>query len=224
VLCFDPRGAGLTRSDSLRFTLADIADDLAACLQDAQVEKTHVVGISMGGMIAQEFALAWPERVRSLQLSVTMCGHGGGELPGWSTVGELVTGMARVPRAKSLDEVVDLFGDLLFGPHFPHADRLRFFQMRREARPGPVQNTLAQLLAIRRFSTWDRLPSVQAPTLVLGARDDRLMPPVNSAILWARIPHARRVTHPAGHCAFFEVADTFVGDVVRFSRGSEPAR
>lgn len=217
VLCFDPRGAGKTVSDTLNFTLSDVADDLNEVMNVESIDSAHVLGISMGGMIAQEFVLAYPERVNRLMLAVTTCGTHPGVRPSPVTIGKLVRGIAGVPLARSYDDVVRLFGDLLFGPALSKDDRIRFFQMRRHARPAPPHMTIAQLLAVRKFSSHSRLHTVRTPTLVLGAIHDRLMPPVNSDILFAAIPNAQIVKLDAGHCSFYETVDQFVGHVTDFT-------
>ena len=216
VLVFDPRGAGQTELASLRFQLSDSADDLAAVMNDIGLDTAHVLGISMGGMIAQEFVLRHPHRVETLSLSVTTCGPPPGVSPSPATIAALVKGIVNAPRVRSLDDVVRLFGDLLFSPTCDFATRRRFFKMRRDARPGPVRNSIAQLLAIRQFRSHRRLSQVTAPTLVLGALDDHLVPPINSDILYASIPGSRLVKLNAGHCSFYEVQEEFVGEIERF--------
>lgn len=217
VLCFDPRGAGKTVSDTLRFTLPDIADDLNEVMNVESIESAHVLGISMGGMIAQEFVLAYPERVKRLMLAVTTCGGRPGVRPSPATIGRLVRAVTGVPLARSYDDVVRLFGDLLFGPALGKDDRIRFFQTRRHARPAPPHMTIAQMLAVRKFSSHSRLHTVRTPTLVLGAIHDQLMPPVNSDILFAAIPGAELVKLNAGHCSFFERVDEFMDHVTAFT-------
>src|SRR3954468_8858056 len=74
LIVFDNRGMGLSGHAELPFTVADLAGDAAALLDALEIETAHVVGISMGGMIAQELALAHPERIRTLTLGATFCG------------------------------------------------------------------------------------------------------------------------------------------------------
>jgi pimeloyl-ACP methyl ester carboxylesterase len=71
---FDNRGMGLSGPALMPFTTADMANDVAALLDALEIERAHVLGISMGGMIAQELALAYPERIRTLSLGATYCG------------------------------------------------------------------------------------------------------------------------------------------------------
>jgi 3-oxoadipate enol-lactonase len=216
LLVPDPRGAGETEIQSLRFTLPDVADDIAAAMTDASIDKAFVMGISMGGMIAQELVLRHAHRVSRLMLSVTTCGPPTGVQPSKRTIAALVRGIVRAPRAKSFDDVVRLFGDLLFAPSFPFEKRRAFFEMRRDARPAPPIKTIAQLLAIRQFGSHSRLGTIKTPTLVMSALHDRLMPPINSDILYAAIPGSRIIKFDAGHCSFYEVVEEFAASAESF--------
>ena len=80
TIVFDPRGVARTAAPDEPFTMRDLADDLAALLEELKVEKAHVLGASFGGFVAQEFALAHPERTRSLILCCTSYG-GPGHVP-----------------------------------------------------------------------------------------------------------------------------------------------
>src|SRR6478609_8434502 len=80
LIVFDNRGMGLSGHAELPFAIADLAADTAGLLEALEIETAHVVGISMGGMIAQELALAHPERVRTLTIGASYCGGPDGTL------------------------------------------------------------------------------------------------------------------------------------------------
>src|SRR5215218_4223530 len=80
VIAFDNRGIGLSRAVSDAFSIAEMAADTAELLEVLEIERAHVMGISMGGMIAQELAIAHPERLRTLTLGCSYCGGEGSQL------------------------------------------------------------------------------------------------------------------------------------------------
>lgn len=209
VITFDPYGAGLSRSRRPLFRLADIAADAIRLLDHLAVRQVHVLGISMGGMIAQELALGWPERVRTLHLACTTCGWPDGEPPPREVVIELVAGLSRVHRVRSAADADRLFRGVLFAPETPEAVRLAFFANRRRAPVASPMGLTAQMLAVRRFGTGARLRHLRVPTQVLTGVADRLMPPENSHRLADRIPGAILVETPGGHVFFTEARERF---------------
>lgn len=216
VITFDPPGAGLTRPHRLGFTLGDIAADAVALLDHLEVDQAHVLGISMGGMIAQELALGWPERVVSLTLGCTTCGTPHGVPPPVRSIARLVRGLALTPRVRSASDADRLFRDVLFARTTPESVRLEFFANRRRAPMGTPAGLAAQLLAVRRFSSGHRLGDVEVPTLVTTGEDDRLMPTENSVLLARGVPGSSLEILPGGHVFFTESRERFAAMLSRF--------
>lgn len=165
------------------YTIQDMAGDARGVLDALQIERAHVIGASMGGMIAQSFAATWPERCRSL-VSI-MSTSGDRRLP-WSDLRVLRKLLARPPRDGSFEQRVEHYVRLfraLGGPGFPIDDEtLRARQqhsLRRSFRPA---GTVRQLLAIA--ASGDRsaqLQKIRCPTLVLHGDADPLV----------KLPHGR---------------------------------
>src|SRR3954453_22479361 len=102
VIAFDNRGIGLSAPIDGAFTIVEMAEDAAALMDELGIESAHVVGISMGGMIAQELALARPGRLRSLTLGCTYCGGPGSQLMPEENLQKLVAGMSSGDRDKAI--------------------------------------------------------------------------------------------------------------------------
>ncbi|MEK7829560.1 MAG: alpha/beta fold hydrolase [Acidobacteriota bacterium] len=205
LITFDNRGVGETDQPEEAFSLGDIADDAAALLDALGIESAHVFGISMGGMIAQEFALRHPGRVRKLALG---CTHPGIKhclpSPGWVT--EVFKSLPGKPR----EQVVRECTPINYSPHTQqHRPELiesliPLFVDNRQRAHGYA----GQLKAIWEFNAFDRLPQLAMPTLVMTGTDDVLVVPANSKTIAERIPNARLVEFAeAGHLFFIEKAD-----------------
>jgi 3-oxoadipate enol-lactonase len=193
VIAFDNRGAGRTSQPEGAYSIPQMAADAAALLDHLGIESAHIVGASMGGMIAQEFALRHPARVRGLVLACTTPGGprsaGYDEMIALSEEGLAMTDLSELLKPERVKEGMDL----MFTPEF-------------QAHPGPglIQTGLAamlypqslagmkgQLAAVRAHDTYRRLPKIAAPTLVIAGDADMLVDARNSPILADRIPGAK---------------------------------
>ncbi len=189
VIVFDNRGAGDTvfAADEA-FSIPVMAADARAVLDAAHVESAHVLGISMGGMIAQEFVLQYPEKTRSLMLTVTNCG--GRE----SVPARLEVYLALQGRGVAAPE--DAFwatAPYIYDQNTPR-ERLAEDLAARKGRFMKPENFMRQLQAIMTWQgTYSRLANIKTPTLVLHGKNDQLIPAANGRILAARIPHAELV-------------------------------
>ncbi|MBI5064348.1 MAG: alpha/beta fold hydrolase [Desulfatitalea sp.] len=195
VVVFDNRGIARSGDPGGDFSIQDMADDTVGLLDALAIPQTHVLGVSMGGMIAQRIALDHPRRVRGLVLVVS---HGGGahqEPPSAEIarlVGEMVTVGTPESRIKALPAFFDpetLKTNLACAQTYA-AVSLKY--------PADAKILSRQFKAIQAFDLYDRLPAIQAPTLVVASTGDVLIPPGNSEILAARIPDARLVAIPGG--------------------------
>jgi 3-oxoadipate enol-lactonase len=197
VIAFDNRDAGRSAQASGPYTIADMADDAAALLDALGAGPAHVLGASMGGMIAQELALRHPAKVRALVLMCTTCG--GPKSAGWDELCERLDLVRELREAPAPDsELVQQQLSWMFTPEFLANPTPAFqeFILSTLQYPAPLEGMQRQAEAIRRHDTCDRLPRITAPTLVIAGEGDPLIRAENSRILASRIPGARLILYP----------------------------
>ncbi|MET0645278.1 MAG: alpha/beta fold hydrolase [Pyrinomonadaceae bacterium] len=213
TIVFDPRGVARSAADA-PFTMRDLADDLAALLEELRVEEAHVLGASFGGFVAQEFALAHPALVRSLVLCCTSYGGAGHRPPSAET-------LAAIASTKGLNTEERVRENLLlaFSPRFAaeHAQEVERVTRLRAENVVPEHVYLRQLQAAFAFDAAARVGGIEAPTLVITGDEDVIVPHENSLNLAAAIPGARlRVIEGGSHAFFIERAEEFNRAVVEF--------
>jgi len=194
TIVFDNRGIGRSGIALKPFSMAAMARDAISVLDAAGVTSAHVIGFSMGGMIAQELALSFPNRVRKLVLGCTFCGGREAVRAPWA-VERVLLGRPIQSRASRIAAL----SPILYDPHTPR-DRIELDLDLLRQNPPRILNVLLQIGAIARWGCYDRLPQIAAPTLVIHGETDRLVPPENANILARRIPGAKLAMLPeAGH-------------------------
>jgi pimeloyl-ACP methyl ester carboxylesterase len=202
-IVYDNRGAGRTRARAGLTSMAQLAADAAGLLGRLGIDAAHVHGLSMGGMIAQELALRFPDRVRGLVLGGT---SPGGPLAVRPTVRELAA-LGGVISAEGRRPGRPWLAGALFSEEFRrrHPDRvrelLRNFRVHRPGLDGVASHWWASVY----HDTVSRLPQIQAPTLVIHGECDAFAPLANARMLAERIPDAELAIVPgAGHAYLLE--------------------
>lgn len=183
VITFDNRGVGESRTDEGPFTIEDLAADALAVLDAAGVERAHVHGVSMGGLIAQQVALSAPDRTVSLTLGCTGCKHAE-ELSTESPRPKLVQRL--IPRRL----LAPVIAKTMCGPEVDRA-KLREDAAILRSTPVSARGLAHQGAAIGRYASADRVGDITAPTLVLHGDRDRVVPIERGIELAERIPGAR---------------------------------
>ena len=191
LVMFDNMGAGRTDISDRRCTIKSFAEDTAGLMNALGISRAHIIGVSMGGMIAQELALNYPEKVEKLVLCSTNCGGAKSVLASQEVLGTLTTDRSTL----SPEEIIRMTIPILFTEDFikknPDLIELSIQQILR----APISNEAftRQLNAIMEFDTYDRLPQIRASTLILHGKRDILVPPENGSILAETIPNAKLV-------------------------------
>ena len=216
VIVFDNRGTGGSETPRGPYSTGQMADDAAALLAHLGIDRAHALGVSLGGMIAQEVALRHPHRVRRLVLACTAPGGGGSVRPD----PEVLQAFVRSPGGDPEEEIRRGI-PFLYSERYrqDHPEKIEEFVRRRLAMPVSVEGHAAQLAAAVGHSAWDRLGNTDAQTLVITGDGDRVVSPENSRRLAQRIPGAKLVILPgAPHRLFAENAEAFNREVLAFLR------
>ena len=208
VITFDPRGVSRSKIiDGSLVSIEAIAEDVAKMLDALSIERAHVLGISFGGFVAQEFAIQNPRRLNRLVLACTSFGGAGHVLPAPESLAAFAS-----TRGLNTRERIRQYLTLAFLPEFLEsnsADVERFCDLR-EQNAVPQSVYEAQLYSATVFDTSDRVASVAAETLVISGDRDTVVPTQNSVNLAGKIPHAQlEIVENAGHMLFVERSDEF---------------
>lgn len=221
LLTYDNRGIGESDEVPGRWTMRDMAADAERVLDAAGWDTAHVVGVSMGGMVAQELALATPGRLRSLTLIAT---HAGGPRA-WVPSVEGLRGFLGTNLLPE-DQRVEALARLLYPSDFLRAvDREALRQRMSDQLGGRAASSTRQrqLLAVMRHDTRARLAALDVPTLVVTSERDALVVPSRQHELARRIPRARHVRFDrAGHGVIFQCAPVLNGHIRRHVARHEP--
>ena len=220
TVVFDNRDVGRSSQASGDYEIADMARDTLALADGLELDSFHLLGLSMGGAIAQELALAAPQRLRTLTLAVSYARAGA-----WARKhGELWIDRARrMSREQRVDELMLLTMSEEF---FEDTGRVEWLRdaILGNPYPQPVEAFARQLAASRRHDAAGRLGSLSVPTHVIGAEHDLLVPVWKSKQLAALIPGARlTVIERAPHGANLERRDEFNEAVLGFITERAPA-
>ena len=212
VIIFDNRGMGRTTAPPGAFTIQQFADDTAGLMDALQIKSAGVLGWSMGSFVAQELALSHPDRVDHLVLYAAHCG-GSQAVPPTAEVLKDLTDTSGTPQQR---------GTRLFNLLFPvdwlkrHPDFYKQFPTPKET--SSPENIGRQAGACGSWAgTYDRLPNVSQPTLVITGTEDKIAPVDNALILAQRIPDSWLVRlRDAGHGLMYQRPDEFSRVVLDF--------
>jgi 3-oxoadipate enol-lactonase len=203
---FDNRGTGNSDKPAGPYTIPDMAEDAANLLDAVGIESALVYGISMGGMIAQELALRHPDKVRKVVLGCTTTGGPEAIPPEEETIGALLNAMKLM--STDPERAIDIMLPVVHPPDFvaAHPEVKQMALMGAAMMPPtPPQVIESTLQGISQFNSYDRLPQLKCPVLIVHGERDILIKPANAQLLKSRLPHAEVFMIPnAGHNFFAE--------------------
>ncbi len=246
VIGFDNRGVGNTDKPDSEYTIETMADDTAGLLKALGVDSAHVLGVSMGGFIAQELALNYPDMIKSLILVSTSLG-GKDSMPKGSNLWNsfiklwgLMPDVLEFSGKGSSPIPLNPFGltpekkiryglSLAFTPEYfkNHPEEIDRIVEWRLSNPQPPYAWKRQLIAGMNFDAAQRAEQINVPTLVVTGSEDRVIPPERSIRLAEEIPNSRFITlEGTGHLLFIERAEEFneivLGFLQQLSKEKEP--
>jgi len=217
LVLIDNRGSGCSDRPADGFAVADMVGDVVAVLDAAGVRRAHVLGASLGGMVAQELAITHPERVNSLVLACTT--------PGWPFAYPMPVATIRLTASTAY-----MTAEVALRRHTENALSARTVQHRPElvdriirlqgSQPADAGILSAQARAGMRYAGHLRQTRIRARTLIVHGDADAIVDPRNAKLLAKRIPDAQLVIFPGlGHLLFWEDPDGFADAVASFLLG-----
>jgi 3-oxoadipate enol-lactonase len=220
VVTFDNRDCGQSSYAQGPYEITDLAADTIALADELELDSFHLLGASMGGAIAQEIVLGWPDRVRTLTLAITFAGAG-------AYGRKLGRMMAADVQRRSWEEQIDQMMLLCFSEDlYERTEQITFLRQQMLANPHPQkpEGFARQAEATGRHEARERLPSLDLPVHVIGAEHDILVPVWKSKELAELIPGAElTIIEGATHGVNLENAEEFNAAVLEFLRSAQPS-
>jgi 3-oxoadipate enol-lactonase len=206
---FDNRGMGRSGRAEVPFGIDDLMADTLGLLDALEIESAHVVGFSMGGMVAQEMAIAHPERFRTLTVFAAYCGGPDSTRMSGEDIEMLGAALASGDRMR----IRRALWEVNLSSGFREDDsRFAAFDEMATALPASREVIFEQMKAIAGHDTSDRLGRISTPTLLVHGTEDRLIPSANGRQVASLMPGARlELLEGVGHMSFWEQPERLAG-------------
>lgn len=214
VITYDNRGVGNSDKPDYPYSIPMMAGDAASLLQSLGLKSAHLLGVSMGGMIAQQFASDYPALVNKLILCCTS--HGGpNSIPAPPETIKAMTDVEGLSPEEALQQAMSV----AFSPEYLEDNKDEFNQIInwRLENPTPQYCWQHQFNAVLNFNSEEWLSSIDKPTLIITGTGDKVIPPKNSEKLHQKIKNSKLVMlEDGGHLFFMEKPDQFNREVINF--------
>jgi len=220
ILAFDQRGLGQTDRPDIPYTMKDYADDASTLLQTLGWDKCHVMGISFGGMVAQELALHYPEKIERLVLCCTSSGGAGGHSYPFHELPDMPEDEMNSVSVAINDTRQDADWQQQNPAQYQAIIEQRNSRNAGADEPGRETGARRQLEARIDHDTYTRLPEIKIPVFIAGGSYDGIAPPPNLQAINQQIEHSRLQFFQGGHdfydhdpMAFQRIAEFIKGEL-----------
>ncbi|MFX1498818.1 MAG: alpha/beta fold hydrolase [Promethearchaeota archaeon] len=215
TLLFDNRGIGQTDDVDKQYTIKTLADDVAGLIDALNLRKVNILGFSMGGMIAQELIINYPEKIEKCVIGSTHCGRPKCIMPSRETF----SGPPPFQEGVTPEELIKYQIPLVYTEDYINSNPkiIDYIIQNRISHPVPLKVYQKQINAVLRFKSYKNLPTVQVPILILHGKDDLLVPPQNAEILADLIPEAKlKIFENSGHGLLTEQTEAVMNTILNF--------
>ena len=215
IILFENRGSGRTDQPDIRYTHKMMADDTAGLMEALKIEKAHVLGSSLGGMVAQELALKYPEKVNMLVLCCTSCGVRNSIPP----APKVLRIYMQSTEGMSEEDIVRRNLPTFFPKEYikNNPELIDDYVRRSLLIPQNPIGLKRQMAMISSGNTFKRLKDISVPTLIVHGKKDLILPPKNAEILAEHIPGAKTLyLKYSGHLLFSIEIELLVKELNNF--------
>ena len=215
-IVIDNRGVGKSSKPDYPYEMNMFAKDAIGVLDHLDIQKTHILGISMGGFIAQEIALTYPNRVMSLIIASTSFGGPNAPVASKETLAKMMTAPN---ETVTNEEAYAIRMSVVASQQWlkDNKELLEQITKWREQNPQPNNTRLHQASAANNFNVEDKINSINIPTLILHGDSDVVVPTRNAELLHEKIPNSKLVLIKDGqHWSFIQYYEQFNQAVLDF--------
>jgi pimeloyl-ACP methyl ester carboxylesterase len=209
-IMLDHRGTGRSDAPTKAYGISDMANDVEGLMNALDIDKAHILGQSMGGMIAQELAIQFPSRVSKLILVSTTSG-----VKRVRPSFRMIKWLMRKKAAFSTQDMLDMFYSNAYIQK--NSDLIALFVERMQIAPSSPRSMEIHHQASKNFDSYHRLGQISAPTIIIHGEDDWVFSPKHAKILNQRIPNSKLILFPqAGHGVFSQEHRKVLEEIHRF--------